>query len=201
MGGLDKLLETLKKRLEEQKGRHQGGKKWIGTGGTSPFGNAGYNPEGIRIGGESKHKRAVKVWDKREFKDLDDSRRTRHPQHQDRAAPPAQVRPHRRARRVRSRQHHQGHRAQGLSRHPHAARAAQLDQGAGAVRHRRLDGLAHQAGRGAVLGHEAPSSSTSRISTSTTACTRKSGRRTAAAIRRRRRPGTCCTSIRTTTRS
>ena len=72
MGGLDKLLETLKKRLEEQKGRHQGGKKWIGTAGTSPFGNAGYNPEGIRIGGESKHRRAVKVWDKREFKDLDD---------------------------------------------------------------------------------------------------------------------------------
>jgi uncharacterized protein with von Willebrand factor type A (vWA) domain len=73
MGGLDKLLETLKKRLEEQKGRHQGGKKWIGTGGTSPFGNGGYNPEGIRIGGESKHRRAVKVWDKREFRDLDDS--------------------------------------------------------------------------------------------------------------------------------
>src|SRR6266536_2409750 len=72
MGGLDKLLETLKKRLAEQKGRHQGGNKWIGTAGTSPFGNAGYNPEGIRIGGESKHRRAVKVWDKREFKDLDD---------------------------------------------------------------------------------------------------------------------------------
>jgi uncharacterized protein with von Willebrand factor type A (vWA) domain len=72
MGGLDKLLETLKKRLEEQKGRHQGGSKWIGTGGTSPFGNSGYNPEGIRIGGESKHRRAVKVWDKREFKDFDD---------------------------------------------------------------------------------------------------------------------------------
>ncbi|MEN3378536.1 MAG: uncharacterized protein V7604_3891 [Hyphomicrobiales bacterium] len=72
MGGLDKLLETLRKRLEEQKGRHQGGSKWIGTGGTSPFGNAGYNPEGIRIGGESKHRRAVKVWDRREFKDLDD---------------------------------------------------------------------------------------------------------------------------------
>jgi uncharacterized protein with von Willebrand factor type A (vWA) domain len=71
MGGLDKLLETLKKRMEEQKGRHQGGNKWIGTGGTSPFGNSGYNPEGIRIGGESKHRRAVKVWDKREFKDLD----------------------------------------------------------------------------------------------------------------------------------
>ncbi|MFN3349273.1 vWA domain-containing protein [Pseudorhodoplanes sp.] len=72
MGGLDKLLETLKKRLEEQKGRHQGGSKWIGTGGTSPFGNSGYNPEGIRIGGESRHRRAVKVWDKREFKDFDD---------------------------------------------------------------------------------------------------------------------------------
>ncbi len=72
MGGLDKLLETLKKRLEEQKERHQGGSKWIGTGGTSPFGNSGYNPEGIRIGGESTHRRAVKVWDKREFKDFDD---------------------------------------------------------------------------------------------------------------------------------
>jgi len=61
MGGLDKLMETLRKRLAEQKGRHQGGSKWIGTGGTSPFGNAGYNPEGIRIGGESTHRRAVKV--------------------------------------------------------------------------------------------------------------------------------------------
>ena len=72
LGGLDKLMETLKQRLAEQKGRHQGGSKWIGTGGTSPFGNSGYNPEGIRIGGESTHRRAVKVWDKREFKDLDD---------------------------------------------------------------------------------------------------------------------------------
>jgi uncharacterized protein with von Willebrand factor type A (vWA) domain len=73
LGGLDKLMETLKQRLAEQKGRHQGGSKWIGTGGTSPFGNGGYNPEGIRIGGESTHRRAVKVWDKREFKDLDDN--------------------------------------------------------------------------------------------------------------------------------
>ena len=74
MGGLDQLLETLKKRLEEQKERHQGGSKWIGTGGTSPFGAYGYNPEGIRIGqAESRHRRAVKVWDKREFRDLDDS--------------------------------------------------------------------------------------------------------------------------------
>ncbi|MXN63700.1 VWA domain-containing protein [Stappia sp. GBMRC 2046] len=74
LGGWDKLMETLKKRLEEQKGRHQGGSKWIGTAGTSPFGAYGYNPEGIRIGqDESRHRRAVKVWDKREFKDLDDT--------------------------------------------------------------------------------------------------------------------------------
>jgi uncharacterized protein len=72
-GGFDKLMEMLKQRLAEQKGRHQGGSKWIGTGGTSPFGAHGYNPEGVRIGQEeSRHRRAVKVWDKREFRDLDD---------------------------------------------------------------------------------------------------------------------------------
>ncbi|MEL6677555.1 MAG: VWA domain-containing protein [Pseudomonadota bacterium] len=74
LGGFDKLMETLRERLEEQKGRHQGGNKWIGTGGTSPFGAYGYNPEGVRVGQtESRHKRAVKVWDKRDFKNLDDS--------------------------------------------------------------------------------------------------------------------------------
>lgn len=74
LGGFEKLMETLKQRLEEQEKRHQGGSKWIGTAGTSPFGAYGYNPEGIRIGQkESRHRRAVKVWDKREFKDLDDS--------------------------------------------------------------------------------------------------------------------------------
>jgi hypothetical protein len=73
MGGLDKLLERLKELMEKQKKRHQGGNKWIGTGGTSPYGAYGYNPEGIRIGQDgSRHRRAVKVWDKREFKDLDD---------------------------------------------------------------------------------------------------------------------------------
>ena len=73
LGGFDKLMETLQKRLEEQKERHQGGNKWIGTGGTSPFGAFGYNPEGIRIGQhKSRHRRAVKVWDKREFRNLDD---------------------------------------------------------------------------------------------------------------------------------
>jgi uncharacterized protein with von Willebrand factor type A (vWA) domain len=73
MGGLDKLMETLRQRLEEQKGRHEGGNKWVGTGGTSPFGNSGYNPEGVRIGGSGGQKSAVKVWDKREFRNLDDS--------------------------------------------------------------------------------------------------------------------------------
>ncbi|SIS91111.1 vWA domain-containing protein [Neptunomonas antarctica] len=72
MGGLDKLLETLNERLGDQHERHAGGNKWIGTGGTSPFGHSGYNPEGVRIGGKSTHKRAVKVWEKREFKNLDD---------------------------------------------------------------------------------------------------------------------------------
>src|SRR6266487_5176886 len=73
LGGWEKLMEALKKRLEEQKGRHQGGNKWIGTAGTSPFGAYGYNPEGVRIGqDESRNFRAVKIWDRREFKDLDD---------------------------------------------------------------------------------------------------------------------------------
>src|SRR6476646_3490293 len=70
--GWDKLMETVRKRLAEQKGRHQGGNKWIGTAGTSPFGAHGYNPEGIRIGQEkNRNNRAVKVWDRREFRDLD----------------------------------------------------------------------------------------------------------------------------------
>jgi uncharacterized protein with von Willebrand factor type A (vWA) domain len=75
LGGWDKLMETLAERLSEQKERHEGGNKWIGTGGTSPFGNGGYNPEGVRIGGGDKRGqgRAVKVWDKREYKNLDDS--------------------------------------------------------------------------------------------------------------------------------
>ncbi|MFT4863219.1 MAG: hypothetical protein ACI95C_002448 [Pseudohongiellaceae bacterium] len=74
LGGLDKLMEEFRKRMEEQKKRHQGGNKWIGTGGTSPFGAYGYNPEGIRIGQqEGRNQRAAKVWDKRTYRDLDDS--------------------------------------------------------------------------------------------------------------------------------
>src|SRR5512135_1139104 len=73
LGGIDKLLETLRQRLAEQRKRHQGGSKWIGTGGTSPFGAYGYNPEGIRIGQDgSRNRSAVKVWDQREYQNLDD---------------------------------------------------------------------------------------------------------------------------------
>ena len=71
--GWDELMETLKKRLEEQKERHEGGNKWIGTGGTSPFGHGGYNPRGIRIGGKGGNKSAVKVWDQRAYRDYDDT--------------------------------------------------------------------------------------------------------------------------------
>ena len=74
LGSWDEIMETLKKRLDEQHERHQGGSKWIGTGGTSPYGNSGYNPEGVRIGGESVHKRALKVWDQRDFKNLDNTK-------------------------------------------------------------------------------------------------------------------------------
>ena len=74
LGGFDKLMETLKERLKEQDSRHQGGNKWVGTAGTSPFGAYGYNPEGVRIGqDQSRHRKAVKVWDKREFREYDDS--------------------------------------------------------------------------------------------------------------------------------
>ncbi|MEM6746597.1 MAG: VWA domain-containing protein [Pseudomonadota bacterium] len=71
LGGWDELMKTLEERLNEQKKRHEGGNKWIGTGGTSPFGHSGYHPEGVRIGGQSKNKKAVKVWEKRDYKNLD----------------------------------------------------------------------------------------------------------------------------------
>jgi uncharacterized protein with von Willebrand factor type A (vWA) domain len=74
LGSWDEIMETLKQRIEEQEKRHSGGNKWIGTNGTSPFGHAGYNPEGVRIGGEGKHGRAIKVWEKRDFKNLDNTR-------------------------------------------------------------------------------------------------------------------------------
>jgi len=73
LGGWEKLMQTLEERLKEQKGRHEGGSKWIGTGGTSPFGHGGFNPEGIRIGGAGGQRKAVKVWERREYRNLDDT--------------------------------------------------------------------------------------------------------------------------------
>jgi len=120
LGGWDKLMETLKERLEEQKKRHEGGNKWIGTGGTSPYGNSGFNPEGIRIGGEGGQRKAVKVWDRREYKNLDDGVELG-VQYQSCAATFAQIRAHRRAGRTRSRRHDQEERARRLSRSRAAA--------------------------------------------------------------------------------
>lgn len=74
LGSWEAIMAALKERLEEQQGRHEGGSKWIGTGGTSPFGNSGYNPEGVRIGGESTHGKAIKVWEQRRFRNLDNTR-------------------------------------------------------------------------------------------------------------------------------
>ncbi|QLC21554.1 VWA domain-containing protein [Parasphingopyxis sp. CP4] len=74
LGSWEEIMETLKERLEEQQKRHEGGNKWVGTGGTSPYGNSGYNPEGVRIGGKAKHGKAVKVWEKREFQNLDSTK-------------------------------------------------------------------------------------------------------------------------------
>ena len=154
LGGWDELMETLKKRLEEQNERHQGGNKWIGTAGTSPFGAYGYNPEGVRIGQEgSRNRSAVKVWDTREFANLDDTvelgtrnmklalRRLR--RFARRGAPD----------RAGARRHHRCDRALGrLARHQDGAGAAQRGEGAAAARCRRLDGRSREDLRGAVFG-------------------------------------------------
>ena len=144
-------METLKKRLEEQQERHQGGSKWIGTGGTSPFGNYGYNPEGVRIGGEGGQRPRDQGLGQARVPQPRQQRRARHPQHQGRAPPPAPLRPRGRRRGARPRRDDRRHRAQGLARHPHAPRAAQCGEAAALPRRRRLDGPAYQALRGIVL--------------------------------------------------
>ena len=193
-------METLRERLREQKGRHQGGSKWIGTAGTSPFGAEGYNPEGIRIGQEkNRNNRAVKVWDKREFRDLDGNvelgirnikialrrlrkfARTGAPDELDLDTTIKETAKPR------------------LSRCAYAPRAAQCRQGAGVLRYRRLHGLACRAGRGIVFRRQEPNSSTWNISISTIASMRACGSRTTAdALPTARRPGTCCINIRMT---
>src|SRR6266851_1999116 len=139
MGGWDRLMEELKKRLAEQQGRHQGGSKWIGTAGTSPYGAYGYNPEGVRIGqDENRNNRAVKVWDKREFKNLDD--RIELGTRNIKVA----------LRRLRQFAREGAQRR--LARHQDGAGASQRGEGAAAARHRRLDGRPCAHLRGAVLG-------------------------------------------------
>ena len=200
LGGLDKLLETLRERLKEQKGRHQGGSKWIGTGGTSPFGAYGYNPEGIRIGQDgNRNFRAVKVWDKREYKDLDDEvelgtrnikvalrrlrkfARTGAPDELDLDGTIKDTA-------------HKGY--LDILMRPSATTPSRCCcSSTSAARWTGTSRRPRSCSR-----RRAPSSSTWSISTSTTACTRKCGRRTAGAGATPRRPGTCCTNIRTTTR-
>ena len=115
--GFDKLMETLRQRLAEQKGRHQGGSKWIGTGGTSPFGAYGDNPEGVRMG-QDKGRRgsAVKVWDRREFKDFDGDEELGPRNIKLALQPAAAIRPRGRGRGARSRRHDPFNRRQGLYR-------------------------------------------------------------------------------------
>jgi uncharacterized protein len=201
LGGLDKLIEEFKKRLEEQKERHAGGNKWIGTGGTSPFGSGGYNPEGIRVGDAGKRQgKAVKVWDQREYKNLDD-----------------QVELGTRNIKVALRR---------LRKFARQGAAEELDID-GTIDHTARDaGLLNIQMRperrntikllflfdigGSMDAHvkiceelfsaARPSSRTWSSSTSTTACTSRCGRTTSAARPSAFPPGTCCTSIPPTTK-
>ena len=171
LGGWDKLMETLRQRLAEQKERHQGGSKWIGTAGTSPFGAYGYNPEGVRIGqGDSRNRSAVKVWDKREFRDLDGEvelgtrgmklalRRLR------RFAREGQPDELDMSGTIRATAHNAG-----LARSEDAGRAAQQGEGAAAARYRRLHGRSRGHAASSSSPPPGPSSSISRPSISTTA--------------------------------
>ena len=153
LGGWEKIMETLRKRLEEQKGRHAGGSKWIGTGGTSPFGAYGYNPAGVRIGQkESRHRRAIKVWDKREFKDLDETVEIG-----TRNIKVALRRLRSFARTGAAEELDLSGTIRGTAEKGYldirmVPRAPQRHKGVDVLRRRRVDGLAHQRRRGAVLG-------------------------------------------------
>ena len=181
--GFEELMRTLAQRLAEQEKRHQGGSKMIGTAGTSPFGAYGYNPEGVRIGQtESRHRRAVKVWDERRFRNFADDVEvgTRNLK--------LALRKLRRFARAGAAEeldldeHDPGHRAQCRAARPaDAARAAQRGQGADVPGCRRLDGRSRQAGRGAVLGRAQRVQASRVLTISTIVCTSGSGATTAAA--------------------
>ena len=200
LGGFEKLMETLKERLKEQKERHEGGSKWIGTKGTSPFGAQGYNPEGVRIGQErSRHQRAVKVWDKREFKNFDDNVELG-----TRNIKMALKRLRRWARdgahdeldldgTIRSTAEHGYLDVQTRPERRNAVKVLLfLDVGGSMDPHIKVWKSSSRP--------PSPSSSISNISTSTIACTKASGRTTAAAGRSRRPHGRCCGPTATITR-
>ena len=196
LGGWDKLMETFRQRLAEQKERHAGGSKWIGTGGTSPFGAYGYNPEGIRIGqdGQRQPQRRQGLG-RAQLPQPRRRRRAQHPQHQGRAAPAAPLRARRRARGARPRGHDRGHRAERrLARPPPRARAAQPREGAAVPRRRRLDGPARARLRGALLGgaHRVPAPRV--VLLPQLRLRPRLARQPPAPARARRRPTTSCTS-------
>ena len=183
LGGWDKLLETLRQRLREQQGRHEGGNKWIGTAGTSPFGNQGFNPEGVRIGpgGLAPSARGQGLGGAR-LSQSRRRRRARHAQSQDGAAAPAPFRARRRApKSSTSTAPSTPRRAMpGLLDLKLRARAAQRGEAAVAARRGRLDGSARARSAKSCSRRRAPSSSTSNISTSTISRTNACGRTTAA---------------------
>ena len=182
LGGWDKLMETFRKRLEEQKGRHAGGNKWIGTGGTSPFGAYGYNPEGIRVGpARQRQPQRGQGVGRAQLPQSRRRRRAQHAQHQGRAAqaPPLRARGHTgRARHGRHDRRHGEERR--LSRPPSRPRAAQPREGAAVPRRRRLDGSARLASARSSSRRRRPNSVISSTSTSTTASTISCGATTRA---------------------
>ena len=183
LGGWDKLLETLRQRLKEQQGRHEGGNKWIGTAGTSPFGNSGFNPEGVRIGqAAGRNRSAVKVWDAREYRNLDDARElgTRNLK--------MALRRLRRFAREGAPEEldldgtiDATARNAGLLDLKLVPGAPQRREAAAAARRRRIDGSARARSARSCSPPRAPSSSTSSISTSTISRTSACGRTTAGA--------------------
>jgi uncharacterized protein with von Willebrand factor type A (vWA) domain len=197
--GWDELMETLKKRLEEQKERHEGGNKWIGTGGTSPFGHGGYNPQGVRIGGAGKNKSAVKVWEQRAYRDYDDTQElgTRN------------IKVALRRLRKFAREGHELELDLPDTIRSTAANAGYLDIKMVPERHNNVKVLLLMDVGGTMDEHiqrwknssapSRPSSSTWSSTTSTTACTTSCGRTTAAALPRSFPPGTSSASTTRTT--
>ena len=197
LGRVDGDAEKAPRRTEKE--RHEGGNKWIGTGGTSPFGHGGYNPQGVRIGGAGKNKSAVKVWGAARLPRLRRPRKSwARATSRWRCAACASLRAKGMSWSWTCRHHPQHGRQRGLPGHQDGARAPQQREGAAADGRGRHDGRAHPAGGGTLQRREERSSSTWSSITSTTACTTSCGRTTAAALPRSFRPGTSSRTTKTT---